>query len=579
MRAMATDYKAFYSDELRRLRHYSQEFARENPAIAPMLGTPSVDPDIERLLEGVAFLNGHTRQKLDDEFPEIAQELAGILMPHILRPVPAATMVVFEPKASLKEAALIAAGTELASKPIDGVTCRFDTTIDVQIEQVSLLEAQWRVTDTGERFLSLEMSAIPDTQGARLPQRLRFYLGDNVETAASILMLLQYYGQRVEIIDAQAGRITVKESLTFPGFDEPLVPQPENGMPGFGLLRELFFFPEKFLYIEFSGLDSALPKLSSQRVRLEVALGKCPHPLPVLSVESFLLNVVPAVNLFRQSAEPVNVTHETPDYLVLPDGLARQYHQIFSIDSVIGLRQGDVNHRPYVPFSWMRFDAAQGQRTYRSSVRPAISGDWVETYLLLAYEPNEIPLPETLSIELTCTNRWLPERLKLGDVCEPTNTSPERCGFRNITPVKGAVDAPTGEELLWACIGHTALNFMSLGNTDTAKSLLRLYNSFRTNDHTIRLANERQIDGIQSLSTMPETRIYRGTVVRGQVVTMVCDQSNWPSVGSMYLWGCVLARFFATYASINMYTRFEIKDRNTGVEFKWPAMLGSKPLI
>ena len=576
---MATDYKAFYSDELRRLRHYSQEFARDNPAIAPMLGTPAVDPDIERLLEGVAFLNGHTRQKLQDEFPEIAQELSSILMPQILRPVPAATMMVFEPKASLKEPALIHAGIELAARVVDGVSCRFATTVDLQIEQVSLRSAQWRITETGERFLRLEVSAVQGAQGVDVPDRLRFYLGDNPEVAANLLMLLQYYGERIELVDRQAGRIRLGQGLQFPGFDEPLVPQPDNGMPGFGLIRELLFFPEKFLYVEFCGLVSAAQGLSSPDFALEVAIGKSSHPLPELSAGSFMLNVVPAVNLFRQSAEPVNVTHEIPDYLVLPDGLARQHHQIYSIDSVIGLRQGDVNHRPYIPFSWMQFDASQRGRTYRASIKPAMSGDWVETYLSLSYEPDEVPRPETLSIELTCTNRWLPERLKLGDVCEPTNTSPERCAFRNITPVKGAVDAPTGENLLWSCISHTALNFMSLGNTDTARSLLRLYNSFRTNDHTIRLANDRQIEGILSVITEPETRIFRGAVIRGQVVRMVCDQSNWPSVGAMYLWGCVLARFFATYASINVYTRFEMKDRNTGVEFKWPAMLGSKPLI
>jgi type VI secretion system protein ImpG len=319
---------------------------------------------------------------------------------------------------------------------------------------------------------------------------------------------LQYFGDRIELVDRQQGRILIENALTFPGFDEPLLPHPVNGMPGFGMIRELLFFPEKFLYIEFSGLTAVASRLSSPDLAIEIALGKCPYPLPQLSPNSFLLNVVPAVNLFKQSAEPVNVTHEIPDYLVLPDGLARQHHQIYSIDSVIGLRQGDINHRPYVPFSWMQFGRDQRERTYRRSIKPAMSGDWVETYLALAYEPNEIPQPETLSIELTCTNRWLPERLKLGDVCEPTNTSPERCAFRNITSVKGSVDAPIGEDLLWACISHTALNFMSLGNTETTCSLLRLYNSFRTNDHTIRLANTRQIEGILSVETAPETRIH-----------------------------------------------------------------------
>ena len=39
-------------------------------------------PDVERLLEGVAFLNGLTRQKLDDEFPELLQEL-GLVGAHV----------------------------------------------------------------------------------------------------------------------------------------------------------------------------------------------------------------------------------------------------------------------------------------------------------------------------------------------------------------------------------------------------------------------------------------------------------------------------------------------------------------
>ena len=572
---MASDYKSHYQAELSRLRLYSQEFAQANPAIAPMLGSPSVDPDIERLLEGVAFLNGHTRQKLEDEFPEIAQELSSMLVPHILRPVPAATMMMFEPKASLKEAARIPAGTELASVPVDGVSCRFSTTVDVSVEQVRL-EAKWLQSDAGQHGLQLRLST--DAPGAQWPALLRLYLGDHFEVASTLLMLLSSQVQRTEWVDAKGRRMQADNLLAFPGFDEPLVPQPRNGMPAFGAVRELLHFPEKFLFVQLQGLDRLQPT-PGNTLAVELWFNKLSQPLPELTAQSFLLNVAPAVNLFQQSAEPVSLTHETPDYLVLPDGLARAHHQIFSIESVTGLRQGQAEQRNYVPFSLLQFGAKARQPTYRTSVRPAMNGDWVETYLSVVYEPDEVPVPETLSIELVCTNRWLPERLKLGEVRSPTNTSPERCSFRNITAVKGAVDAPRGEELLWASIGHTALNFMSLGDLETTRSLLRLYNSFRTNDHGARSANERQIDGIVRIDTSEENRLHRGTLIRGQAICMACNASNWPSVGAMYLWGCVLARFFATYASINIYTRFEMSDSAAGVEFKWPAMLGSKPLL
>lgn len=574
---MATDYKAFYSDELRRLRQHSQEFARDNPAIAPLLGSPAVDPDIERLLEGVAFLNAHTRQKLADDFPEMAQELASILMPQVLRPVPAATMMLFEPKGSIDEKAHIPAGTELAARAIDGVSCRFVTTVGLDIEPVGLLKSQWQTHSDGQRLLRLDLSgSVAAIKEA--PNRLRFFLGDEFERAANLLMLLQFYGGHAQAIDLRTGRLVADLEMAFPGFDEPLVPQPDNGMPGFGLLRELLFFPDKLLYVEFFGLSRCFVEQAGP-IAIEVLLHNCPHALPELSARSFLLNVVPAVNLFHQSAEPINVTHEAPDYLVLPDGLARQHHQIFSIDSVLGLQSGLAQPQPYQPFSWTEFGADRRDSTYRVSVRPAMNGDWVESFIALAYKPDEVPKRQTLSIELTCTNRWLPERLKLGDVCEPTNSSPERYRFSNITAVKGAVDAPIGEGLLWACIGHTAINLMSLGSTDTTHSVLRLYNSFRVGDHAVCVANERQIDGIRRVRTEPQSRVHCGTVIRGQVIHMECDQSHWPCLGAMYLWGCVLARFFAIHASINMYTQFEMTDRNTGVEFQWPAMFGNKPLI
>jgi type VI secretion system protein ImpG len=576
---MATDFKTTYATELRRLRQYSQEFARANPALAPSLGAVSSDPDVERLLEGVAYLNGLTLQKLDDEFPEIAQELAGMLEPQILRPVPAATMVVFEPKAALKEPAIIKAGTELASNPIDDVSCKFRTSTDLIVNQLALNSAQTDQLASGDSIIRLEFKANATSSGVDLPDTIRLFLGEIADTGSTIMMLLQNYTKSISIVDGHGNRFDISGSLQFPGFNEPLLPLPKNGIPAFGLIRELLSFPEKFMFVEFVGINKKNVAVKTEVFAIEIRLSKSTHAIPQLSAKSFILHVTPALNLFNLSAEPIHLDHETHEYLVLPDGLSRKHHQIFSLDSVKGVRQGQAKQIKYQPFSLFQFGSNQNESSYRTTVRQANSGDWVETFISVAYPINDIPVVETLSIEMTCTNRWLPESLKLGDVCRPTNSSPERCSFRNISPIKGAVDVLTDEALLWAFIGHTTMNFMSLGSIETLRSLLRLYVGFRTNDHASRATNDRQIDGILALRVLPETRLYRGSVVQGQSIHMQCDQSNWSSVGSMYLWGCVLARFFASYATINVYTRFELTDRNTGVEFKWPPMLGNKPLI
>ena len=88
-------YNTYYQEELAFLREMGREFAAENPKVAHMLETADADPDVERILQGVAFLTGRLRQKVDDEIPELFQSLMSLLWPHYLRPVPSTAIVQF----------------------------------------------------------------------------------------------------------------------------------------------------------------------------------------------------------------------------------------------------------------------------------------------------------------------------------------------------------------------------------------------------------------------------------------------------------------------------------------------------
>ena len=63
-------FNHYYQSELTALRHLGKRFAERSPALAPFLGQAGRDPDVERLLEGFAFLTGRLRQKLDDEIED-----------------------------------------------------------------------------------------------------------------------------------------------------------------------------------------------------------------------------------------------------------------------------------------------------------------------------------------------------------------------------------------------------------------------------------------------------------------------------------------------------------------------------
>ena len=75
-------FNHYFQSELSALREQGRRFAEHHPALAPYLAGTSTDPDVERLLEGVAFLTGRLRQKLDDELPELTHSLMHLLWPN-----------------------------------------------------------------------------------------------------------------------------------------------------------------------------------------------------------------------------------------------------------------------------------------------------------------------------------------------------------------------------------------------------------------------------------------------------------------------------------------------------------------
>ena len=127
-------FNRYFKQELDRLNVLGREFANAHPALAPLLAGPTADPDVERLLEGMAFLTGQVRAKLDDEFPEILHGLLKLVFPHYLRPIPSSTIIAFTPKGSLGESTLVPAGTSVASVPIEGIQCPFKTCFPVMSE-------------------------------------------------------------------------------------------------------------------------------------------------------------------------------------------------------------------------------------------------------------------------------------------------------------------------------------------------------------------------------------------------------------------------------------------------------------
>ena len=77
-------FNKYYQEELSFLRDLGKEFSRAHPAAAHFLSEAGSDPDVERMIEGFAFLTGRIREKLDDELPEVTGTFLNLLWPHYL---------------------------------------------------------------------------------------------------------------------------------------------------------------------------------------------------------------------------------------------------------------------------------------------------------------------------------------------------------------------------------------------------------------------------------------------------------------------------------------------------------------
>ena len=197
----------YFQDELRYLREVGPEFARQHPELARHLGDPGSDPDVERLLEGVAFLCGRIRQKLDDELPEFTAGLLSLLWPHYLRPIPSMTIVELLPEIEGMQAAVtVPAGAEFASRTVQGTRCRYRTAWPTTVRPWGLRDVRLDTTPGRPTRLTLRFQTAAKAKLEDLElDAVRLHLAGDPRTTFVLYLLLAAHVEQVTVSNGQAG--------------------------------------------------------------------------------------------------------------------------------------------------------------------------------------------------------------------------------------------------------------------------------------------------------------------------------------------------------------------------------------
>ncbi|HUY13830.1 MAG TPA: type VI secretion system baseplate subunit TssF [Terriglobia bacterium] len=613
---MRDDLLLYYERELDYLRKMAAEFAEENPKIASRLaiGPAQVeDPFVERLLEAFAFLAARVHLKIDDEFPEISEALLSVVYPHLIQPIPSMSLVEFQldpEKGKLSTGLLIPRNTVLRSRPVGGVPCTFRTCYDTTLWPLTVTAAEWKTPSRlqpplkavdAAAAIRVELRCAPD---ALLPalklDPLRFYLHGESGVIHALYELLCSRLTRIVVRDlspgSKAAPVSLPASSLRPvGFeaDEGMLPYTRRSFIGHRLLQEFFIFPEKFFFVDITGLaevwDAGFKDAAeliflfsevegeNRRERLEVEI----------TPKIFRLGCAPIVNLFPQTAEPVQLTQRKYEYPIVPDVRRPDSTEVFSVDQVTGMNtrtQETVNFEPFYSF---RHTArpVKGQSFWLARRRPSgrEGSDATDIYLSLVDLSMRAADPDAdiLTIRTTCTNRDLPSRLPFGSEdadfeCDGIAALKRIVTLKKPTP---PVRPPVGKAALWRLISHLSLNYLSLveEGREALQQILKIY------DFTNSAYSENIIEGITGLKSLPR---FAGVLsengvafARGTRVEMELDEDQFVG-GGVYLFASVIEQFLGLYASLNSFSQLAVRTRQRrGVLREWPPRAGRRILL
>ncbi|TKF25145.1 type VI secretion system baseplate subunit TssF [Vibrio kanaloae] len=584
----------YFREELAFLKEQGREFTEIHPQLSRFLHGRTLDPDVERLLEGFAFLTARLREKVEDEFPELTHSMINMLWPNYLRPIPSMAVLAFTPNKSVSKKQIINKGTQVDSKPIFGTKCHFSTCRSVDLYPLICTDVKAQHTREATTInLSLKMLGDTTVGHARLDS-LRFYLGGDKYSSQMIYLWLNHYLDKMTV-EVNGTQFPLNKScFKTVGFDssDALLPYPTNVYAGYRVLQEYLSFPEAFHFFDLADLDRVIPKNVAGELSLQLHFSKT---LPVdvrVQKDNFQLYCTPIINLFEHDADPIALSGRQSEYRITPSSRSPSHYEVFKIESVTGW-QASANEgkrirgaqRVYSSFESFQHEVERARNRkalyYRSRVKESIRGDGFDSFIsfIRSDETVSFGVDEAISIKISCTNRLLPLELGVGDICEPTDTSPPFATFSNLSIPSQSLRPVLDGSLLWTLISNLSLNYLSLLSKDALSSVLRAYDFRALVDRQAERISRQRLDAIQKIESKPIDKILHGLPVRGLQSTLHIDQSGFGSEGDLYLFGTVLSHFFALYASINSFHELHVVNTTNQERYTWNTQTGMQPLI
>ena len=562
-----------YQTELQNLKDNAREFARKYPALAPHLSGASSDPDVERILQGTAFLSAGIQERLDTDFPEFAQSILRLVAPDYLKEIPATTIIEFKPRNILNNVITINEGAKLDSQKVAGVNCRFHSCTEVKVFPLTINSCELnQINNSSELDIIINNTSLANSEV--FLSELPLHIAGDYNDASEIYYLLTNKLESISIIQGNQATELVNSQISPMGWNKDfnLLENHKTSLHSYRRLQEYFINKYKFLFVNLTGLDdkTALPKA----FKLRFKFSKNTHGLQV-NKNSFKLFCTPAINLFETDAEPISLTHKQSDLRLSPIRNSNNQLTIHSLLSVNGQNRRSTEKNTYIDFSLAAKE--QASNPVYELIQKYMGPQEVDSILRISF-PNgyELPMREVLTAKLRCSNGVITQQLKLGDVNVNTPDVPDLVSFSNVSAISEYIAPITDGNILWKLLAHLTVNYLPIADLDNLKALLNLYNPTEKSDAKDHAANKKRINSLMQMRNQPSQRLYRGYLICGQRIELDVDSTGFTSTGDLYLFGELIYSVIKQFADINSFVELNINNLNNGEQLTWQPSLQNR---
>ncbi|NLS54299.1 type VI secretion system baseplate subunit TssF [Hafnia alvei] len=568
-------YEYSYLKELGRL------IAKNRPALEPFLSENAIDQDVEKLLEGAAFLFAGLESKISDSFPEMTRDLLDSVWPESLYPFPSTTLIQFSAPKGL-EGISIPADVEVYGD-INGEECTFRTLSPLVLTPLTLEQVGQSDEQEGS-VLALKFNWSGNVKKKNLHlSRLPVFIDESIACCDQLRFYLEQHVKRIELITSEydsikilplncvtTGANTATVCATGSSSKEPLQQAIEyftlTKINNFFFLNEIDITVGKDIFFNINIIfDSILPvKLQSK---------------------SLLLHCSPAVNIFYRTNEPI-LCEVGKKYYINSEGKNNVIHSVLGITSKLSPSkiEGKVKSQ-YIKYNNIKskYNYSVVDRTVRTifwKIEVEHHSFAMKNHQVIFYnsfgEKVCIWGDKYFQLHLKCMNtKEILDSVDIGCLVYKSEHIPGEVVCRNVVLPSPSYYPLENDSLYLELISLLSFSFFHLKSNDEFKKILKILSFYSSNDFNLRSDALRKISGITKIETYSSDRLYLGHSRRGSCAKITLDNSLYLSMGEMYIFSLMINRLISYSVTAASFTQLDIYiTGNDSCLWSFPISIG-----